>query len=94
MPRPHLELIDVGYRKIPIMAIGKDIYIDSRLIISKLEALYPDSTLTPTTLAQAGIRKLFENWTIDGGIFANAMKLCTLLARSRLSIQQSLCSRP
>jgi glutathione S-transferase len=75
MPRPDLELIDVGYRKIPIMAIGKDIYIDSRLIISKLEELYPYSTLTPVTPAEAGIRKLFESWTIDGGIFANAVKL-------------------
>jgi glutathione S-transferase len=75
MPRPDLELIDVGYRKIPIMAIGKDIYIDSRLIISKLETLYPDSTLTPATSAEAGIRKLFESWTIDGGIFANAVTL-------------------
>jgi glutathione S-transferase len=75
MPRPDLELIDVGYRKIPIMAIGKDIYIDSRLIISKLEALYTDSTLTPATPAEAGMNKLFESWTIDGGIFANAVKL-------------------
>ena len=65
MPRLDLELIDVGYRKIPIIATGKDIYSDSRFIISKLEALYPNSTLTPSTPAEAGLRKLFENWTID-----------------------------
>ncbi|CAO2657780.1 Nn.00g039060.m01.CDS01 [Neocucurbitaria sp. VM-36] len=75
MPRPDLAAINVGYRKIPIVAIGKDIYCDSRLIISKLESLYPDSPLAPSTLAEAGVRKLFENYTVDGGIFGNAVKV-------------------
>jgi glutathione S-transferase len=75
MPRPDLASIDVGYRKIPLMAIGKDIYCDSRLIISKLESFYPGSSLAPPSPADAGIHKLFENWTIDGGIFANSVKL-------------------
>lgn len=56
------------------MAIGKDIYIDSRLIISKLEALYPDSTLTPVTAEQVGMRKLLENYS-DASLFNNAVKL-------------------
>lgn len=75
MPRPDLALLDVGYRKMPLLAIGRDVYCDSRLIISKLEKLYPNSTLAPATLAEAGVRKLFENYTVDGGIFANAVKL-------------------
>jgi glutathione S-transferase len=75
MPRPDLELIGVGYRKIPLMAVGSDVYCDSRCIISKLESLYPDSALSPSTPAEIGIRKLFESWTIDGGIFANAVKM-------------------
>jgi glutathione S-transferase len=75
MPRPDLELIGVGYRKIPLMAVGGDVYCDSRCIISKLESLYPDSALSPSTPAEIGIRKLFESWTIDGGIFANAVKM-------------------
>lgn len=75
MPRPNLASIGVGYRKIPLMAIGKDIYCDSRLIISKIESLHGGSALTPPTLAEAGVRKLFENWTIDGGIFGNTVKL-------------------
>jgi glutathione S-transferase len=75
MPRPDLELIDVGYRKVPIMAIGKDIYSDSRLIISKLETLFSDSPLTLSTPAEEGTRKLFENWTSEGGVFWNAVKL-------------------
>lgn len=75
MPRPDLAAISVGYRKMPVMAIGKDVYCDSRLILSKLEVLFPDSNLTPKTPAEAGIRKLFENYAVDGGVFANAVKL-------------------
>jgi glutathione S-transferase len=75
MPRPDLASIGVGYRKIPILAIGKDVYCDSRLIISKLEELYSGSTLTPSTPGEAGIRKLFENLSVDGGVFANVVRL-------------------
>ncbi|KAH7381594.1 hypothetical protein BKA66DRAFT_418954 [Pyrenochaeta sp. MPI-SDFR-AT-0127] len=75
MPRPDLEAINVGYRKMPLLALGKDVYCDSRLIISKLESLYPESNLAPKTAGEAGTRKLFENYCIDGGVFANAVKL-------------------
>ncbi|KAF2034483.1 hypothetical protein EK21DRAFT_97570 [Setomelanomma holmii] len=75
MPRPDLASIGVGYRKIPIMAIGKDVYCDSRLIISKLDALHPNSNLTPRTAAELGVQKLFENYSVDGGVFGNAVKL-------------------
>jgi glutathione S-transferase len=75
MPRPDLDSIDVGYRKIPIVSIGKDVYCDSRLIVSKLEELYENSSLTSSTPAEAGIQKLFENYSVDGGVFANAVRL-------------------
>jgi glutathione S-transferase len=74
MPRPDLAAIDVNYRRIPIMAVGKDIHIDSKLIISKLESLYPDSISKPPTAEQAGARKLFEHYS-DSGLFNNAVKL-------------------
>lgn len=74
MPRPDLASINVNYRRIPIMAIGKDVYIDSRLILSKLETLYPNSTLAPDTAEQAGIRKLLENYS-DASLFNNTVKL-------------------
>ncbi|KAF1934406.1 uncharacterized protein M421DRAFT_415436 [Didymella exigua CBS 183.55] len=74
MPRPDLASIAVNYRRIPIMAIGKDIYIDSRLIISKLESLYPNSALSPTTAEQSGLRLLFEHYS-DSGLFNSAVKL-------------------
>jgi glutathione S-transferase len=57
------------------MAIGKDVYCDSRLIIRKLEELFPDSTMTPPSSAHRGTSKLLESWTIDGGVFGNAVRL-------------------
>ncbi|KAL5406608.1 hypothetical protein PMIN06_001890 [Paraphaeosphaeria minitans] len=84
MPRPDLASIDIGYRKIPLMVIGKDVYCDSRLIISKLESLYPENTLKPTTPSVAGIGKLFENWTVDGGVFANTVKLMPYWSKNGL----------
>lgn len=74
MPRPDLAVIDVNYRRMPIMSIGKDVYIDSRMIISKLESLYPDSPLSAATGEQAGLRRLFEHYS-DSGLFNNAVKL-------------------
>lgn len=56
------------------MAIGKDIYIDSRLIISKLESLYPNSTLAVTNAEHAGLRRLFEHYS-DSALFNSAVKL-------------------
>jgi glutathione S-transferase len=74
MPRPDLAAIDVHYRRIPIMAIGKDIYIDSRIIIDKLQALYPDNSSANATAEQSGYRKLFEHYS-DSALFNNAVKL-------------------
>ncbi|KAF2656669.1 hypothetical protein K491DRAFT_767603 [Lophiostoma macrostomum CBS 122681] len=75
MPRPDLAQLGVNYRRIPILAIGKDIYGDSRLIIQKLQERYPDSALTPSSSIHRGIQKLLESWTIDGGVFINSVKL-------------------
>jgi glutathione S-transferase len=72
-PREDLTSIDVNYRRIPVMTVGKDVYCDSRLIISTLEALYPESNLTPATPADNGTRKLFQSWT-DTAVFGNAVK--------------------
>ena len=40
MPRPVLDRLGVHYRRIPVMAVGRDIYCDSRCIIDHLERLY------------------------------------------------------
>ena len=44
MPRPELsELLGVMYRKIPVLAIGNDVYCDTSLIASVLESRFPPS---------------------------------------------------
>jgi len=44
LPRPELsEYLNIAYRRIPILAIGKDVYCDSSLIASVLERRFPPS---------------------------------------------------
>ncbi len=41
MPKPELTALTGGYRKIPVMQIGADIYCDTQVIIRELERRYP-----------------------------------------------------
>lgn len=41
MPKPHLIPLTGGYRRIPVMQIGADIYCDSHAILWELERRYP-----------------------------------------------------
>jgi glutathione S-transferase len=47
MPRPELGVLTGGYRKIPVLQIGADVYCDTRLIVRELEQRYPLPTLFP-----------------------------------------------
>jgi glutathione S-transferase len=59
MPRPNLALVPVAYRRIPVLAIGRDVYLDSRLILRKLETLFPSRRhLDATTPQEAFITGL------------------------------------
>jgi glutathione S-transferase len=61
------------------MAIGRSVYADTRLILQKLEQLYPPSSahpgLTPTTPEGKALAYLIDKWVTDGGIFSR----CALL---------------
>ena len=72
LPRPDLEALGVSYRRMPVLAHGRSVYCDSRLIIDYLESAFPSSDLAATTPEQEVIRKLLESWTIDGGVFNQA----------------------
>ena len=69
MPREQLEELGVNYRRIPILAIGKDIYCDSRIMFDKLEELFPKNLLGAQEPFQKGVEYLLENWVNDGGPF-------------------------
>ena len=47
MPKPELTALTGGYRKIPVMQIGADVYCDSALIVRELERRFPEPTLFP-----------------------------------------------
>jgi glutathione S-transferase len=47
MPKPHLTPLTGGYRRIPVMQIGADVYCDTALIARKLEEITPRPSLYP-----------------------------------------------
>lgn len=47
MPKPELIPLTGGYRKIPVMQIGADIYCDSQCILREIERRHPSPSLIP-----------------------------------------------
>ena len=47
MPKPDLLPLTGGYRRIPVLQIGADVYCDTQLIVRVLERLHPTPTLYP-----------------------------------------------
>ena len=49
MPRPKLrEAFNLTYRRIPVLAIGKDVYCDTAIICDALEHYFPESQGYPS----------------------------------------------
>ena len=46
-PKPDLIPLTGGYRKIPVMQIGADIYCDTQIILRELDRRFPTSSLSP-----------------------------------------------
>lgn len=42
MPKPDLIPLTGGYRRIPVLQIGADVYCDSQVILAELERRFPD----------------------------------------------------
>src|SRR5580693_2756842 len=47
MPKPDLIPLTGGYRKIPVMQIGADVYCDTQIILRELERRYPAPSIFP-----------------------------------------------
>lgn len=78
LPRPELsELLGITYRRIPILAIGNDVYCDTALIASVLEHRFPASegygTLFPPRKGggsmDTGLVKALSLYWVDRTIF-------------------------
>lgn len=59
-PKPELTPLTGGYRRIPVMQIGADVYCDTALIVRRLEALVPNPPVLPA--ASVGASALIEDW--------------------------------
>lgn len=44
LPRPEINDLGIGYRRIPVLAIDNDVYCDTSLIVSVLEKRFPASS--------------------------------------------------
>lgn len=59
-PKPALTPLTGGYRRIPVLQVGADIYCDTALILRVLENLQPKPACLPPALA--GAISLLEDW--------------------------------
>ena len=72
MPKPELVALTGGYRRIPVMQIGADIYCDSTLIVRELERRYPAHSLFPQ--GDGGLAHANALWT-DRAVFQAAVAI-------------------
>lgn len=77
MPRPDLAKLGVQYRRIPVLAIGRDVYVDTRLILRVLEELpgVEGARLGAATGAERFVEKLLERYMVEGPVFGMAAGL-------------------
>ncbi|KAF9910512.1 hypothetical protein EC991_006329 [Linnemannia zychae] len=73
-PRPLLEPLTNGYRRIPVMQIGNQIYCDTALILKELERRYPTNNGGAAELGSqasiAGVSDMIASW-VDKQLFNN-----------------------
>ena len=71
LPRPILEKLDITYRRIPVLAIGKDVYADSSLIIDEITSRFNEIPTSPAD-------KAYEQFGIE--IFTSALNIIPVAA--------------
>lgn len=70
MPKPDLVPLTGGYRRIPVLQIGADVYCDSQLIVRELDRRFPQRPLSPP--GSAGLAHAVEQWC-DKVVFQSAV---------------------
>ncbi len=60
LPKPDLVALTGGYRNVPVLQIGADVYCDTRLIAAEIERRYPDPPLWQAQ--SAGLAHAIEAW--------------------------------
>ncbi|KAK4645422.1 hypothetical protein QC761_201290 [Podospora bellae-mahoneyi] len=73
LPRPDLSThLSLNYRRIPLLAHGGDLYLDTRLILNLLDTLFPPP---PLTADQKTITHLLSTLTTATTLFFKAAEL-------------------
>lgn len=72
MPKPDQIALTGGYRKAPVMQLGRDIYCDSKLICRVLDRLRPERPLYPPGSEASTL--ITERW-VDQAFFFQAVAL-------------------
>jgi hypothetical protein len=73
-PRPPLEALGVTYRRIPVLAIGNDLYLDTSLAVAALEKAFPKNPLASSE-ASWGVQLASSFFWSDRAIFRGAAGL-------------------
>jgi glutathione S-transferase len=81
LPRPDLAELGIKYRRIPLLSIGRDVYLDTRLILSKLEELFPEGRLGASDPQDRFVEQLVQRWYIDGPVFTWVRRVLVQLTR-------------
>lgn len=72
LPKPDQTALTGGYRKAPVMQLGRDIYCDSKLICRVLDRLQPERPLYPPGSEASTL--ITERW-VDQAFFFQAVAL-------------------
>ncbi|KAI9368312.1 hypothetical protein BJX61DRAFT_537356 [Aspergillus egyptiacus] len=75
LPRPDLARLGIRYRRIPLLSIGRDVYLDSPMILRALERVESEKppfshTATPE---QRGLEQLLAKFTLETSLFVKIM---------------------
>ncbi len=68
MPKPDMTALTGGYRKVPVLQIGADVYCDTRLIARVLDKLTPAQPV----MTEAGWSEVIAHW-VDVNFFGKAV---------------------
>jgi glutathione S-transferase len=63
MPKADLQALTGGYRRIPVLQIGADVYCDTSLIVQVIERMYPTPSMYGT--GNAGAIDTIAQWADD-----------------------------
>lgn len=69
--RPELFAMTAGYRRLPVLQIGADLYCDTQCIFRELERRFPSPSLFPN--GEKGLPFALSRWT-DNTMFDLAMR--------------------